>query len=523
MKRILIFTLFLSITGINWGLAQDSEYLISDRSLRFLMEENVNRNLSAILNERFPTNDFLIRTRIKLEPARMTEQPTKLAPVFTQKLAFKSASGINQYLADFWKKSPAKIDRITVYFLVDSSFSETAKLEMQNLIIESAQLDLTRGDVLVCEQLNLRRFTQPVLPITPKQSRLDFRQVKGYLPFFTGLLCSMFLGLILLKTKKGIRSNQSKYRKNFKNSGLSGHATDASTSFFGSSRSEIEWLVEVLPGVTGKLLHYWIELSPISGLQTSALLLRQLPVQKRENILQQLPAEKRQLVQKTIFHTERQNTTEVKRDFVSDFKELIRIPRNPVRCENLHQFINRQSDRQITALLQKMEDAFRAILLAHLPVRKAILYLKVMPDRVQKMILSTLGRLDKISPGVFENLAQLLSQQNKLMIWVNPALLDGLMIIKEILNAADSDFRANLIDYIQTYDPGLKLRLESYGMEPDFSWEQEINPAKPEPKMSDVRNTRIDKNQKRTREQATRTRQFDFKFSDKEFSALAEH
>jgi hypothetical protein len=462
-KNIKYWTLllwFISATPLS---PQNLESPVSLAALRGLLETNLNQNLTSLLNAHFSAQHFLITSDIELAPRSPSDHELPALPfIFTQQTG---APGLSRSLPEFWQQSLVKINRITINFLLDSTFSESGKQEMHRLIIQSAQLDLTRGDILEFEPIlpggRKATNTAPVNFLPRQPAGFSLRQLKPYLPVFAGILFLMFLTGFLFKIQKSPAALSEKNQSAQKSEIEAGKAQSGDVEIL---TREIQQQVEARPELSAKLLEYWIVQSPISGSQNCALFFQILPANHQRLLRNYFSNEKFRLVQQAAARVNpalEKDGEQVLHDFQSDFLRFAQISQNPVRCEDLVHFLQRQSTLQVELLLQKIDDEMKAIVLAQLPAVRAVLHLKIMPEKLQKTIVSALSRIDRISAEVYDQLARFISKPAQILIIARPESIDGLNVLQGIWEAADAGLRDDLLNSLRDSASANKMVLRA--------------------------------------------------------------
>lgn len=436
MNRIILFWLLCFCAAPASGVfAQEPPSAVSPATLEKLLEASFERNLGAWLAARYPAQSFLVTGKVELA-TRTAADPVALPPIFAPA---PGTPGLYQTLPDYWQQSSLKINRLTVHLLVNHICDAGCLAELHRLIIPVAGFDLTRGDLLEIEQID-PAIPKPVATNWPARASGDisFPGLKSALPVLTGILILLFLGVFFFSSKIKRAAEASISRVNL----------DENRKPTGSVGNFIS---DILPHIgknlelAAKVLDVWITQSPDSGAQNGACFFRSLPVSYQKQIRNYLSHEKfRRLEQAGTIKNFPIDIDQVQHDFFWDFRRFTHLATNPVHCEDLGAWLQRQSILQVESLLQKLTREMKAIVLAQLPPGRAVLHLKIIPEKNQQKLVCVLARLSEIPETVFQQLEQIISGETKMLINVRPVLFDSVAVLREIWEKADSGLRDDL-------------------------------------------------------------------------------
>lgn len=450
MNRIIKFWLFcFCVAPANSLFALEPPAALSPTMLEKLLEASFERNLGAWFEATFPAQSFLVTSEVELAP-RTTADPVALPPIFAPA---PGAPGLYQSLPEYWQQSSRKINRLTVHLLVSQSFAEMTYSDLYHLIIPVAGIELTRGDLLEIEQI------RPIVSIPAeikwparRSGNFSVPELESALPVITGILILLFLTILFLSRKIRWQAKTSIHRAGLKDD-------RKPTGNVGKLISEILPQVEKNPDVAAKVLEVWITQSPGAGAQNGAQLYRSLPATHQKQIRNYFSHEKfRLLEQAGASKNFPPDADRVLLEFQWDFFRLIQYAANPVRCEDLGAGLLRLSTLQVESLLQKVTREMKAIILAQLPPGRAVLHLKIMPEKTQQKLVWLLVRLSEIPAAIYSQLEQIISGETKILTTVRPVRFDGLAFLREIWEAADPGLRDDLQHTLREFDVTFRMQ-----------------------------------------------------------------
>jgi flagellar motor switch protein FliG len=123
-------------------------------------------------------------------------------------------------------------------------------------------------------------------------------------------------------------------------------------------------------------------------------------------------------------------------------------------------FLEKLDDSQILFILQDEGLKVRALVLSQLPFKRAAALIKKWPVEDQGNIATALGELEAIPVTTFQNIADKLAQKAAQAPSFSAVLTDGVNLLVNILDNADSTTEQRILDTLKTQNPTMMRRVK---------------------------------------------------------------
>ncbi|MBM3270388.1 MAG: hypothetical protein FJZ01_22360 [Candidatus Sericytochromatia bacterium] len=123
-------------------------------------------------------------------------------------------------------------------------------------------------------------------------------------------------------------------------------------------------------------------------------------------------------------------------------------------------FLEKLDDSQILFILQDEGLKVRALLLSQLPFKRAAALIKKWPVEDQGAIATALGELESIPVTTFQSIADKLAQKAAQAPSFSAVLTDGVNLLVNILDNADSATEQRILDTLKTQNPTMMRRVK---------------------------------------------------------------